>query len=79
MTTKDYFKALKEGREIVCVSNNETYDSAIFWMGKDNIIYTFSRHLGIINHSNTPINRILEHFKEMESEGQVFVRGPKES
>ena len=41
-----YFEALKSGRELVVIASDEACDSAIFHMGTDGTLYTYTVNFG---------------------------------
>lgn len=69
-----YEKALKQGREIVVVSDDENYNSGVFW--SDGIdIFSFSVSFGTMKRSDIDFSRLENHLSDMEKEGSVFIRG----
>lgn len=72
-----YSKSLLKGKEIVIVTNETLFDSAIFWL-ENNYIYTFSRHLGEIKRSleNYTIQDFNKHIENLLAENaMIFIRG----
>lgn len=78
MSGKEMLTALKQGREIVIVSNDENANSAIFYMSRNGVVYVFSRAFEIIKHGATgqDYNRLVDHFNNMIDEGaNIYIRG----
>lgn len=72
-----YIEALKAGKEIVIVSNNDLYYSSIFYY-EDNVLYTFSRAFGVLRRTKKDFSftDLRQHFENMEKENAfIFVRG----
>lgn len=66
-----------EGREVVIVAKNQTYDSCIFYRYDNNII-TLSRHIGTTSRKITDFTReqARKHFENMINEqAYIFIRG----
>lgn len=73
----DFSDALIAGHEIVIVSSDEKFDSAIFFL-ENNYLYTYSRHMGEFKRSlaEYPLSSFNEHIKNMLAEdAKVFIRG----
>lgn len=71
-----YLQALRRGREVVVICEDSECASAIYWMHNGRI-KTFSRYMGIIEHTASP-EEISEELQHLESEDcRVYIRGPK--
>ena len=73
-----YFEALKSGRELVVIASDEACDSAIFHMGTDGTLYTYTVNFGEFPRNKTEYNpeQLEKHFENIVSEGgYIFVRG----
>lgn len=75
MTASKYMTALKNGSEVVIVANDKNSNSSVFYLGHDGSLYTFSRLFGIVKRSDITIEQAIEHFRSMESDCKVFIRG----
>ena len=73
--TDYYLNAVNNGQEIVIVSNEVTYDSAIIWKS-DNKFYSFNRAFGTMERTDWNDDKFINHMEQMESENaNIFVRG----
>lgn len=76
METKNLIKHLKNGSEIIIISDDPDTNSAIFWTDRAGVIYSFTRAFGTIERTDLTISSLKEHFEQMEKENAlIFVRG----
>lgn len=69
-------EALLEGSELVVISNDPDYNSAVFWMDSDGTIFSFSRAFGVMKRTDMTIDILTAHLDSMEEEGSmIFARG----
>lgn len=75
MIKNEYLAALDNGKEIVVISSNPLFDSAIFWK-ENNHYFSFSRNLGEMKRTDLTPERLKNHFNNMLEEGsKLFIRG----
>lgn len=74
-----YVKALQSGAEVVVISSDREYNSAIFWINDDGNIVTFSRHLGILERDvfdGFTLSDFEKHIQNMKEENAlIYIRG----
>lgn len=74
MKSKEVLQAIKAGKEVVVVAAEMNFDSAIFWK-RENMLYSFSVHLGIVRRSFSEED-FKNHIDMMLSEdAHIFTRG----
>lgn len=76
METKNLIKHLKNGSEIVIISDDPDTNSAIFWTDRAGVIYSFTREFGVMERSDLTFDRLEKHLKNMDAENaHIFFRG----
>jgi hypothetical protein len=70
----DTIQAMKDGSEVVIISNDFQYDSSIFWIN-DGVLFSFCRGLGVMERTDMNMDGFKNHLRRMIEESSVFVRG----
>ena len=70
----DTIQAMKDGSEVVIISNDFQCDSAIFWIN-DGVLFSFCREFGVMERTDMNMDRFKNHLRRMIEESSVFVRG----
>ena len=72
---KEYITAMDNGKEIVIISAEKNFNSAIFWK-KDGTYYCFTRAFGVMKRSDLNDEMVGSHLSGMEKESaQITIRG----
>lgn len=72
---KIYIKALNEGRELVIITAEKMFNSAIFWKA-DGEYRCFTREFGTMNRPDLDDKTMAGHLRDMVKENaQIFIRG----